>query len=86
MNTSEREEALFQELWAQETGYATFITVVDGGPMETQDAGIEIVKLDQTHVAFRVSTHAQDGEWDIGGLLDALKEADDLLERLTEES
>lgn len=71
------------------TGDILTITLAKAGPMETQDAFVEIVVLeagqdDLSDVAYRLSTHSQDDFWQMGTIRDAVHHADVCYQALTE--
>lgn len=73
-------EKIGNEANRSNTGAILTVTVGKAGPMETQDAIVEIVVLDagwgdDYMVAYRYSTHRQDDDWQLGTIEQAVERA-----------
>lgn len=78
---------LQEEMGNEEKGYVTIIEISPGGEKDGLGYGsvvIDIVSLetDGTQIAYRQSDDGQDGEWQIGGIEDAVEEALGVREQL----
>lgn len=86
-NTEAWTEKIDAQIDRADTGDVLTITIGKAGPMETQDAIVEIVVLDAGYgkrgkVAYRYSTASQDEEWQIDSAEDAVAYAADCYKNL----
>jgi len=81
-----RLDDLDDELYTQETGHKTALTVFPGGKKDDLDYGpvlVEIVVLDYdgNTIAYRISTDSHDDDWQLGNTEDAVLALEDYQEQ-----